>query len=363
MAIKKAQTLGETSYQPPQVDDGGSVAVSESRRVFDKALEKNGIEKKDTRVPPEQIWKAREKAIETEKKPKQERDEIGGFKKLADVAKPAPEAPKAEAAPVVDDDDDEQGEDDFERAKAALRRDGFTNKEFAHMERDRILAKGLKAIKRHERTDEAYRIAKGLQSQPVNGTEPAKAAASSPEPAPKPADFTPVLTKLKEKLALDDEGVSALNEFANLVGEHAAKPLREELKQLKTQQTIEKQGELGRMLASAQAEVAESFPDLMDPDTFAEVLEEANAISGSKQFQRLTTPQARISASLKVAAINLGLEKADQSDSQVQADAEDRVQRRNSRSTVGDRMKAAALNPREKDWQRFNEIADKHGLG
>jgi hypothetical protein len=359
MVIKKAETLGETSYQPPLPES--NVAVSESRAAFDKALAKNGLEKNDTRIPPEQIWKAREKAVEGEKKKdKQERDEIGGFKKLADVAPNAGAAPTPAHA-VETDDDDEQGEDDFDRAKTALRRDGFTNKEFAHMERDRILAKGLKAIKRHERTDEAYRIAKGTQSQPATGTEPAKAK-DSPEPAPKPADFGPVLAKLKEKLALDDEGVSALNEFATLVGEHAAGPLRQELKLLKSQQTIERQGELGRMLQTAQAEVGESFPDLMDPDTFAEVLEEANAISGSKQFQRLTTPQARISASIKVAAINLGLEKSEESAQQVQADAEGRAQRRISRSTVGDRMKPAALNSREKDWHRFNEVADKHGI-
>jgi hypothetical protein len=258
--------------------------------------------------------------------------------------------------------DDEDAQDsDFERAKQGLRYLGYTNKIFSGMERDEILSKGLKALKRKEKDDEAHRIAREYRDQQRAPRVATKEEASK-EPDPEPVDLSPKLAKLKEKLGLDDEGASTLDEYARLKGESAVKELRKEFNDFKRSQAQSKGSEVEQMLLQAQAEVGKSFPDLMDLDTFAEVVKEADTIAGSAKFKRYRTPQERITASIRQAASNLELEPAEESARETDANAQEREQRRNSRSTMSERSRPMPKSREEADKERFLDVIAKHGL-
>lgn len=331
-----------TSATPaPSVDPAKAPEKSADRIAFDKAIAKNAPAPVKT-SPPEKIW-----------------DEGRAFSKRVaeskEVAAPAP-APAPESSPVVEDDN--EPDEEFDSAKTALRNLGFRKKHLDTMDRAEILSRGSKAIKRLEADAEAHRIAKEWREAQ---RAPGKVDESKPDsqPAKKPLDLKPVIGKLRETLSLDDAGAETLREtfeqFAGLVSESTAAPLREELTKFQKAQEAKSHME---MLARSQAEVGKSFPDLLDPETFAEVTKEAVAISGSKQFERYATPQERATACIRVACTNLGL-KTDESDSK----SEERTARRDARPTISDRARPTTpTTQRDADWQAYRNAMNKHGL-
>lgn len=338
--------------------------MTTDRAIFDQAVAKNAVPEgtkaaaKAERAPetpaakpqvkPEEIWREGQLA----------KDRAAA--RLEAQPKKEPEAESVpRGTPEVADDDDDTEDPDFVRAKEALRADGFRKKHFEVMDRDEILKKGLKAIKVREANAEAHRIAKEARA----AAKSEKSATDSQPSARKPLDLSPVITPLAKSLALDDEGASilkqSLEQFAGLVSEQTAAPLREKLSEFEKQQASQAEANEARVIQVAQAEVGKRFPDLLDPETFTEVLDEVRVLANSKKYLRIANPQERVNLCFQDACQRLEL-KEEESDGQSRA--AEKEQRSRSRSTVSDRNRPTAVTARDMDRERFDAIAAKHGL-
>lgn len=330
-------------------------AANPDRAAFDKALEKNGVSAGKL-VRPEEIWrKAPEKpAAEPAKKAVEEpegpvRDASGRF------------APKAEE-PAATQNDDGPDDVDLERARHALVRSGFKKRELDAMSREEVLKRGLKRAAALDADDEAHRFVKSRSdgAKPTAGENGQGKDDAPARPTPKQLELDPILKPLAENLGLDEGGVSALktalSEVARVAAENAVSSVAA------TTQETEAQRQLQTALGAAQAEVGKLYPDLLDPDTFSEVLEEVDVIGRSALYQRIANPQERINRVIRDACQRMGLENAALSDSQVRPADLARDQRRHARSSVSERTQPPATTRREFEFERFQEAALKHGL-
>lgn len=348
-------TKSYTDLNPIPEKSATATIVAENREAefaaFEKVADAHGVEKEDKRVPPEQIW-LKPKADD---KP---RNSDGKFAPKAEV--------KAEEAAPVEEQDVEADDTDYERAHAALIRSGFRRKELESMDRGEILKRGLKRAKALDADDEAHRTVKGIRTQPTDPKAAEQTSTSAKTPEVPQFDVSTVVGPLSKSLGLDDEGASTLregfNQFAQMIGQNAVAPLAKKLASFEQAQTAKTEREFGEMMSSARAEVGKNIPDLSDPDTFDSVVEEMKILGPSKIYAQHATPRERFVACMKDACQRLKLTIEEPSAQQVQADAEAKSQRRYSRSTVSDRTKAPAVTPKEKEWQAFNDVADKHGL-
>lgn len=339
--------------------------TSTDREAFDKAVAAAGMPAgtKETvvaepepkpQVKPEEIWRmgqqAKDRAAE-----KRARDGEGKFAK----AEPAKPVEQAESVPRgTSEPEDDEPDPEFERAKEALRADGFRKKHFDVMDRDEILKKGLKAAKVREGNAEAHRIAKEAR-------EGKKSETANPDnqPARKPLDLSPVIEPLAKSLSLDEEGAKtlkqSLEQFAGLVSENAVAPLRQKLSDFEKQQASQAEANEARVIQVAQAEVGKMYPDLLDPETFTEVLDEVRVLASSKKYQRIANPQDRVNRCFEDACQRLEL-RAEESDGQSRA--AEKEQRSRSRSTVSDRTRPQPTTAYEVDRAHFDDVMAKHGL-
>lgn len=358
MAPKQATIEAE----PKQYVQEVAVKAAEERANFDKAMEKvdEARAQEDTRVPPEEIWKTSEKkpkAKEPEEEdlrdlpePVRERDETGRFKAKAE-----------EKAQAVEADDDE-----LERAKQALIRSGFRQKELSTMPRDELLSRGLKRAKALEADDEAHLYAKMSRKgsgDPSSKSEK-KSEAVSTEPALPALDLKGVSKPLLDEGWIDEKGASALESVLEKVAESAQKPLLGRIGELEQRLSAQTETQGAIYLENARKELLGKYPGLAEPETMKSVSEEMQDAAESKRrmerYRQIPTIQARYVAAMEDAAHALRLETDDSGAAEKQRADTDKVRRRNGRSSVNDRTRPVPTNARDAERQRFDDIMDRH---
>lgn len=372
--------MTQTSTPTAPAADKKDQAKADARAAFDKALAKAGVPEgqavraetppavsphEDKRVPPEEIWRARPKQPVKEDRP---RGEDGKFVAKEETEPAAiKDAPKLRAKSEVEDGEENKPEVDetqLERAKLALLRSGFRKKELASMPEAEVLARGLKRAAALEADDEAHRIAKAQRSGRADSAEePEKRGkAASTEPAMPALDLSSVMKPLSEKLGLNDEGSSALESAFKGIAEAVAKPLLKEIKGLKEQTQGQIESQEASLLNGARKELLGKYPGLAEPEKFGDVFEEMKLGANRPKYRNLPTLEARYAAAMEDACKVLGLEAEPDDAAERQTERLERDERKYARSTMTERSRPPAATPREREWERFNDIMDRHTM-
>lgn len=350
---------------PPPAPTKPDPAVE--RAAFDKAMEKvdearaaepQAAPVEDTRVPPEEVWRAGPpKKPKGEPAPDEEdgssdveraRDENGRF---------APKQAAQEAQPEAD-------EDEFERARSALLRSGFRAKELSTMPRDELLKRGLKRAKALEADDEAHHFAKEYRSR--SGESPSKSdktsEARSTEPARPAVDLKGITKPLLDQGFVDEKGASALDEVLKTVAEKAQEPLLNRVAELEQRLRSTDETQEATFLEGARKELVGRIPGLAEPETLSSVIEAMQTLAGSKlaeRYRQMPSVQDRYIAAMEDAANILRLERDENGAAERQSAQADRSARRNGRSTVNDRSRPAPTSARDKERAHFDNIMDR----
>lgn len=356
----------------PSTIAADTAKIAETAKAkFEASMAKNAIETPEPRmVPPEVIWDegrrqkdaalAREAAKKAKETPAKDeapaRRDDGTF---------APKAKPAEA--TKEDQDAEVADEDFERAHAALVRSGFRKKELDGMDREEVVKRGLKRARALAADDEAHLLAKSLR-----GTKPEGTKSGDAEQAAKPKlrelpDRKAIQARLTEKLGLDEAGASTLaetiDEYAAIHGERMAEPLRQKLAEM--EQAVAQGAERGiqHSLVKAQAALAESIPDLLDPDTFAQVTEAMDTLTPAEiaRYGRIADPDQRFQVAMRDASQRLGL-VTEESGGKSERRSPEAEARRHQRPTVDGKAKNMPVTPTEEAYARFTDSLDKHGI-
>lgn len=335
--------------------------TAQERAVFDKAVAATnapvGAEpppKKDTRVPPEKIW-AEGAAVKA--------------KKAADAAavpeKETPEPDRGLDGKFTTPEKQQEQFDDakYELARNALSRSGWKKAELDALDPSDLIKRGLKRAAALEKDDEAHRIAKEAREAAKKSETTGKTETGSNPPQFKLPDTSKILEPLRQTLALDEAGAKTLkqtfDEFASMVSEAAAAPLRDRLSEFERMQRESGARTEAELVTTAKEEVGKRYPDLLDPETFETVAENVRVMANLPKYQKIASLTGRVNACFEDACKLLGLQPAE-SDSQVRDAA--KAQRRASGSTVGDRARPVATTAKEKDREWFDHVTAKNGL-
>lgn len=359
--------MKETSTPTAPAADKKVSAMADAKAAFEGAMKKNGVPdgqparaapEVDRRVPPEEIWKERAKAPPPSER---ERDENGKF--VAKVeAGPDSDAPKLRGSNEGDAKNNaEVDEEELARADSALVRSGFRKKELSTMPIAERLARGLKRAAALEADDEAHRIAKAHRSEKAGTSEEheRRGKAVSTEPAMPALDLDGVVKPLAKDWALDDERSSTLKTFANGLAEAVAKPLLKEIRSLKEQAANQVDAQEASLLNGARKELVGKFPQLAEPEVFKKTYERMQLRSNFPEYQDMPTLEARYVACLRDSCVDLKLDVDTDPEAERQTARSERDERKYARSTVTDRPKPDAATPKEREWNRFNDIMDK----
>ena len=233
----------------------------------------------------------------------------------------------------------------FERAVAALRRDGYSGEDIHSLSKPRVIALGQKAAKRQDDV-QAKLTDRSQHIQKVKELEETLAKLRSAEPASPPIEDT-LIADLKP---LDDEYGDGFGSKLAKVMAGRERSMRDEIANLKKERE-EFQGAIVELrLETARGRVGERFPSLREAETWEKVVNKVTKIWPGGDYPSFDE------AILDAAKI-LDLE-----DRAVTQEQETTRKARGQPTGNGRKARpAAALSPEEHEYQMLLEIESEQG--
>lgn len=182
-------------------------------------------------------------------------------------------------APTQDRPDDNA----YRLAAAALRRDGWSTEDVALLPPERVIALGEKRRKVQDDTDTAFEELTKLRSGRGAAREnEARRGENEAEAAPAQVD----VSKIADRLALDEEGAQELAEFIR----STQTPLLEQLQQLRQEGAGAQRMAMQAAAETARRELAERFPKLKDAtsDAYRRTLARMNRLQSQGNYGSVT---------------------------------------------------------------------------
>jgi len=184
-------------------------------------------------------------------------------------------APKAE-----DEQDDTYSADEYEKALAAIRRDGL-DPDSLRWGRKRLIEHGLKRSKFYADQQETYRTQQEQLKELKERAASAKELSGNATPADEPLDLNGALEPFRAELG--EASAAALQKVLQTWHGNASaanKALRAELEQ--TQNIV-----VASLYESARGRVRERFPDIAKPDVWTKAVPRVRALMESGSYESL----------------------------------------------------------------------------
>ncbi len=167
-------------------------------------------------------------------------------------------------------------DDAYDKAFAALIRDGWSSRDLKGMERDTLVRMGEKRSKVQEDTDKAYADLRGLKSQLANkGKDEADADQAKPE-SPLPKELVDRLTASLGERAAED-----LIELARA----SVRPVEEKLNAAESGLHSVTESEMNRELSRVRSELEKDLPQLKDDREWAAFREDSRDLAHAPRYK------------------------------------------------------------------------------
>ena len=269
-----------------------------------------------------------------------------------EAPEPRREAPKQEAAPEVEASEPEPKEEKkepedpaFERAVAALRRDGYSGEDIHSLPKSRVIALGEKAAKRQQDV-QAKLTDRSKDIQRIKELEKTLAEKRSAEPATPPIEDT-LLSDLKP---FDDEFGAELGSKLAKVMAGREKAIRDELATLKEEREQFKSDLVALRLETARGRLGERFPGLLEEATWNQAVDKLLKIWPGADYPSFEEGLLDVAMFMRL-------------DSQSDSEAKE-TQRKSRGQPTGNGRKArpaAAMSPDEQEYQMLLQIERDQG--